>query len=121
MIKRVTNIVPWTYVIEDLKGEEIVRTLFEKGLQKTNQKEFRTEKVIKKKGNELYVKWKGFDNSLNSWIYTKRHHYVEMSYYAEPSHSRNKVKVELDLPNYAIKSEVKKPTVVDKSEFAMSD
>ena len=37
------------------------------------------------------------------------------------NHSRNKVKVELDLPNYAIKSEVKKPTVVDKSEFAMSD
>ena len=36
-------------------------------LQKTNQQEFRTEKVIKKKGNKLYVKWKGYDNSFNSW------------------------------------------------------
>ena len=35
---------------------------------KTDQKEFRIEKVIKKKGNKLYVKWKGYDNSFNSWI-----------------------------------------------------
>ena len=34
---------PWTYVISDLKGEEIVR-----------------------KGDELYVKWKGYNNLLNS-------------------------------------------------------
>ena len=37
-------------------------------MQITNQKEFRIEKVIKKKGNKLYVKWKGYDNSFNSWI-----------------------------------------------------
>ena len=35
---------------------------------KTNQKEFRIEKVIKRKGNKLYVKWKGYNNSFNSWI-----------------------------------------------------
>ena len=40
----------------DLKGEEIVRAFNEKELQKTNQKEFRVEKVIKRKGNKLYVK-----------------------------------------------------------------
>ena len=40
-------------------GEEIVGTFYEKELQKTNQKEFRTEKVIKRKGGKLYVKWKG--------------------------------------------------------------
>ena len=39
-----------------------------KKLQKTDQKEFRMEKVIKKKGNKRYVKWKGYDNSFNSWI-----------------------------------------------------
>ena len=39
-----------------------------KELQKTNQKEFRIEKVIKRKGNKLYVKSKGYDNSLNIWI-----------------------------------------------------
>ena len=37
-------------------------------MQKTNKKEFRIEKVIKKKGNKLYVKWKGYGNSFNSWI-----------------------------------------------------
>ena len=42
-------------------------TFYEKELQKTNQQEFRIEKVIKKKGNKLYVKWKGYDNSFNSW------------------------------------------------------
>ena len=33
-----------------------------------NQKEFRIEKVIKRKGDELYVKWMGYDNHFNSWI-----------------------------------------------------
>ena len=48
-------------VISDFKGEEIVRTFYEKELQKINQKEFRVEKVIKRKGDKLYVKWKGYD------------------------------------------------------------
>ena len=60
--------VPWTYVINDLNGDEIVGTFFEKELQKTIQEEFRIEKVIKKKRNKLYVKWKEYDNSFNSWI-----------------------------------------------------
>ena len=64
----VKNTVPWTYVINDLNGEEITGTFYENELQKTNQKEFRTEKVIKRKGDKLYVKWKGYDNSFNSWI-----------------------------------------------------
>ena len=37
-----------------------------KELQKTNQEEFRIEKVIRLKVNKLYVKWKGYDNSFNS-------------------------------------------------------
>ena len=68
VIKEVKNTVPWTYVISDLNGEEIIGTFYEKELQKTNQEEFRIEKVIKKKGDKLYVKWKGYDNSFNSWI-----------------------------------------------------
>ena len=51
-----------------LNGEEIVGTFYENELQKTNQKEFRTEKVIKRKGDKLYVKWEGYNNSFNSWI-----------------------------------------------------
>ena len=54
--------------MNDLKGEEIKRSFYEKELQKTNQKEFRIEKIIKKKGNKLYVKWIGYDNSFNTWI-----------------------------------------------------
>ena len=41
---------------------------YEKELQKTNQKELRTEKVIKRKGVKLYVNRKGYDSSFNSWI-----------------------------------------------------
>ena len=68
MIKEVKNTVPWIYVINDLNGEEIIGTFYEKELQKTNQQGFRIEKVIKRKGNKLYVKWKGYDNSFNGWI-----------------------------------------------------
>ena len=64
VIKKVKNTVPWTYD----NGEEIIGTFYEQELQKTNQQEFRKEKVIKKKGDKLYVKWKGYDNSFNSWI-----------------------------------------------------
>ena len=41
---------PWTYEINDLNSEKIVGVFYEKELQKTNQKEFRIEKVIKRKG-----------------------------------------------------------------------
>ena len=69
VIKKVKNTVPWTYVIiNDLNGEEIIGTFYEKELQKINQEEFRIEKVIRRKGNKLYVKWKGYDNSFSSWI-----------------------------------------------------
>ena len=68
VIKKVKNTVPWTYVINDLNGEEIIGTFYEKELQKTNQEELRIEKVIKRKGDKIYVKWKGYDNSFNSWI-----------------------------------------------------
>ena len=47
VIKKVKNTVPWTYVINDLNGEEITGTFYEKELQKTNQEEFRIEKVIR--------------------------------------------------------------------------
>ena len=55
VIKRIKNTIPWTYVISDLKGDEIVRIFYEKKLQKTNQKGLRVEKVVKTKGDELYV------------------------------------------------------------------
>ena len=68
VINKIKNTVPWTYAINDLNGDEIIGTFYEKELQKTNQQEFRIEKVIKKKSDKLYVKWKGYDSSFNSLI-----------------------------------------------------
>ena len=68
VIKKAKNTVPWTYIINDLNGEEITGTFYKKELQKTSQEEFRIEKVIKRKSAKIYVKWKGYDNSFNSWI-----------------------------------------------------
>ena len=68
IITKIRNTEPWTYAISGLNGEEIVGNFYEKELQKTNQKEFRIETVIKRKGNKLYVKLKGYNNSFNSWI-----------------------------------------------------
>ena len=51
-----------------LMVKKLFGTVFEIGLQKANRKEFRIEKVIKGKGNKLYVKWKGYETSLNNWI-----------------------------------------------------
>ena len=58
----------WTYISSDLNGEEVVGSFCEKEFQKSNKKEFRTEKVIRRKENKLYLNWKGFNNSFNSWI-----------------------------------------------------
>ena len=46
----------------------ITGTCYEKELQEANQKEFRIEKAIKRKGDKLYFKWKGHDNSFDSWF-----------------------------------------------------
>ena len=48
--------------------KKIIGTFSEKEFQKTNQKQFRTEKVIEKNGDKLYAKWKGYDNLFNKWI-----------------------------------------------------
>ena len=71
VIKKLKNIVPWTYVINDLNGEEIVGTFYGKELQQTNKKELEIKKVNTKKGDKLYVKWKGHDNPFNRWIHKK--------------------------------------------------
>ena len=55
VVSTIKNAVPWTYVINDPIRKEIVETFYDKELQKTNQKEFRIEKVTKRKGDKLYV------------------------------------------------------------------
>ena len=46
VIEKVKNTVPWTYVINNLNGEEIIGTFYKKEIQKANQQEFRIEKII---------------------------------------------------------------------------
>ena len=71
MVKKVKNTVQWTYVVSDSNGEKIIGTFYKKELQKVNQTEFRVERVTKRKGDKLYVKWESYDNSLNSYINKK--------------------------------------------------
>ena len=125
VIKKVKNTVPWTYVINDLNGEEIMGTFYEKELQKTNQEEFRIEKVIRRKGDKLYVKWKGYNNSFNSRIdkaslvqRTQKRSYKVSTYYPPYKSSNKNIKVELDLTNYATKTDLKNITHTDVSSFA---
>ena len=71
IINEIKSTVPQTYAISDLNDGEITGSFYEKELQKTSQKEFRKEKLLKRKGDKLYVKWKGRNNSFNSWINKK--------------------------------------------------
>ena len=55
-------------LLNDSSTEEskLAGSFYEKELQKINQKEFRIEQVLKRKGDKLYVKWKGYDSRFNS-------------------------------------------------------
>ena len=70
MIKKVKNTVPRTYVLSDLKCKEIIGTFY-KNCKKQISQSVDLKKVMKRKSDELYVKWKGYDSSFNSWIRKK--------------------------------------------------
>ena len=81
-------------------------------MEKKSQKEIRIEKVINRKCDKLYVKWKDSDSSLNTWIDKKN--IVSMREYSpEPESSGGRVKVELDLSNHA--TDLKTGTSADTS------
>ena len=89
-------------------------------MQKINQEKFRIEKVLKRKGDKLYVKWKEYDNSFNSWIDKKRT-CIKMSQYF-PKLFRSfgaNINVKVDLSNYATKADLKNVRHVDTSSFAL--
>ena len=56
VVSKIKNRVPWTYFVNDLNREKIIGRFYEKELQKTNQNEYRIEKVLKRKGDKLQVK-----------------------------------------------------------------
>ena len=51
-----------------LKVKKLLECFTKKNCKKSNQKEFRVEKRIKRKGGKLYVKWKDKDSSFINWI-----------------------------------------------------
>ncbi len=64
---------PPVYTIEDMAGERIAGTFYERELQRVEApKEFRIERIIKSRGRgekrEHLVKWLGYPDSFNSWI-----------------------------------------------------
>ena len=100
-----------------LTVKKIVWTFYKKGLQRINQTELRVKKVIKRKGDKLYISWKVYDNSVNSL--RKKILFYKMSCFPEPfQHAINKIKIELDLDNYATKSDLKSATCFVTSKFA---
>ena len=78
----------------DFIGTRIVGSFYEKELQRTTQEKFRVEKVMKRKADKLYVKWKGYDNSFN-------------------------INVKIDLSNYETKTDLKNVTHSDTSSFSL--
>ena len=108
VVSKIRNTVPWTYLINDLNGEEITGSFYEKELQKSSQGKCRIEKILKRKGDKLYVKWKGYDNRYNSWINKRDFR----------SFGRN-INAKVDLSNYATKTDLKNVTHVDTSSFAL--
>ena len=56
LVSKIKNTVPLTYVVSDLNSEKITGSFYEKELQKTSQENFKIEKVLKRKGDKLYVK-----------------------------------------------------------------
>ena len=106
VIKNVKNTVPWTYVTSDFNGEKIIEIFYENELHRIKEKEFWIEKIIKKKVDKLYVKWKGYNNPFNSWI-------------AKPYEPfGGDIDIKMDLSNYATKGDLKNATGVDTSKFA---
>ena len=57
------------YYLKDLNNEKLEGTFYEQELQKAQQDDLYTiEKILKTKNNKIFVKWKGYDSSFNSWI-----------------------------------------------------
>ena len=59
-----------TYQLKDINDEIIKGQFYEKELQLTKNTtgEYIIEKILKTKGNQIYIKWRNYDSSVNSWI-----------------------------------------------------
>lgn len=71
-IRRVQQTNPITYLLVDIKGRDVLGTIYKEELQLVGDpKLYLVEKILKKRGDQVFVKWLGFDSSENSWIDAK--------------------------------------------------
>ena len=82
------------------------------------------EKLIKKKVDKLYVKWKGCDNSFNSWIDKKDlvwFYCIKISKcFPKPYEPfGGDINVKVDISNYVTKADIKNISHIDTSSFAL--
>ena len=68
MIKKVKTLCREHTLLVIFKKKKLLERFTKKELEKINQKQSRVEKLIKKKGDNLYSKRKSYDSSFNSWI-----------------------------------------------------
>ena len=59
---------PIVYQLEDLAGEDVQGNFYKEQLQKTRQEIYRVDRVLRKRGNEVLVKWSGYPDKFNSWM-----------------------------------------------------
>ena len=72
MFIRIAATNPTTNHLKDYQDHPVSGDLYQQELLKAKYPDiYLVEKVIKKKGSKIFVKWLGFDNTHNSWIEKK--------------------------------------------------
>ena len=90
VIKKVKNTVPWTYVVMILMDKKLLDSFMKKNCKKQIKKRLELKKIIKKKCDKLYDKWKGYNNSFNSW--TDKKDIAKMNEFSRTKFFRSKCK-----------------------------
>ena len=73
-VTRVTSGSPVTYKVQELDGTPVTGTFYAQELQRVHVDDdtvWRIEKVLKRRGDQLYVQWKGWPSKYNSWIHRR--------------------------------------------------
>ena len=107
VIKKVKNTVPWTYVINDLNGKEIVGTFYQSELQEQIKKGLE----LKKSSREKVINYmlNGKDTIIHLIVGSmKKTQYKMSDFFPEPKYIGGEVKLKLGLSNYATKTDFKK-------------
>lgn len=68
-IRKILYTDPITYLLVDFEGKEIEGGVYAEELQLVKQPDvYLVEKILKRRNNQVFVKWLGFDSKFNSWV-----------------------------------------------------